>query len=158
VIGAGSETISAMRCFDVLQVTFAEIGDFAVELRRKLVANRRGDHRLAGSSKCGKASREIDAVTVERNVVGQDVGDVDADTEQNALVDVERSRHVGRVAMKRKCAFGGVTRVREVDHQSIAQPLQKVTAMGGHDFIRRFEQQLANPARGADLVLLNEAH
>src|SRR5436309_1276019 len=58
--------------------------------------------------------------------------------------------------MQCRRAFRGVARVAEVDHQSVAQSLQQMTAMGRDDFIRRLEQQFADSARRRDFVALNQ--
>ena len=71
---------------DVLQVTAAEIFDFAVEAGGERIACRCRDHRLAGSRQGGETRCHVDAVTVERDVVGQNVGGVDAYSQQHAVI------------------------------------------------------------------------
>jgi hypothetical protein len=54
-----------------------------------------------GPARRGQPRSDVDAVTVERHVVSQDVGRMDADAQQHAIVGREIRRQVGAASMQR---------------------------------------------------------
>jgi len=59
--------------------------------------------------------------------------------------------------MQRARARGGIARMREVEHEAVAQPLQQMSVVSRNDLFGGLEEQAAHASRRCNLVSLYEA-
>ena len=147
----------AHRTGDVLDLDLAHVLERDIELVAHLVARRARDADAPRHRQPLDSRRHVDAVAIDVVALDDDVAEVDADAEHQALV-------LGRVGLIRSNGFlnlhragDGVDHAGELDQGAVAHQLDDATAMAGNERIDDRAAQGLEAVERARLVDCHEA-
>ena len=119
------------RARDVLELLIAHVLERRVELAAHLPVGVVGDADAAGLGDAFEARGDVDAVAENVAVLDDDVADVDADAELDALVLRHAGVALGHAALDRDRAAHGVDDAGELDQDAVAGGLDDAAGMLG---------------------------
>ena len=137
---------------DILEALLAEVFEIRLELALDLAMDIVGQGDTAGLGAHLETRRDVDAIAVDIVARDDNVTEMDADAQGDAVIRLDRVIGFGDGALRRDGAFDRIDRAGELDQGAIAHELDDATTMSGDDRVEDVGAERLKARQGADLV------
>src|SRR5262249_54027377 len=148
----GTQLIDPHRPRDVLQLLLTRVLEVHVELVAHLTVGVVGNANAARLRDVFEPSSDVDAVAENVTVLNDNVTDVDADTELDALVGSHSRVALGHTALQLDGAPDGIHGANELDQNPVASTFDDASAMFGDIGFEKFAPVCVEARKRAFLV------